>query len=207
MSIRLFLVDDHALVRDGLRAYLQTQPDIDLVGEAETAAAAMAAIARLKPDVALVDLLLPDQTGIAVTEAASQTSPGTRVIVLTSSNDEAPIRAAFKAGALSYLSKSTGAAALVAAVRAAALGTMTLSSQAERVLRQPLREQKIPVNLSARETEVLSHLALGHSNAEIAAALGIGESTVKTHVSNVLGKLKLSDRTQAAVYAWREGLV
>ncbi|MCU0754424.1 MAG: response regulator transcription factor [Xanthomonadales bacterium] len=205
--LRLMIAEDHALVRDGLRAWLETQPDFDLVGEAADGHEAIRIGLALQPDVALIDLLLPGVDGVAVCRALSLGSPATRLVVLTSSEEEAPVIEAMKAGALGYLSKAMGAAELLQAVREAAAGETVLSARAKAALTRPLRNpQALPV-LSPREQDVLTLLAEGLSNVDIGRRLGIGESTVKTHVSNVLAKLGVSDRTQAAVQAWRQGLV
>lgn len=206
-SLRLLIAEDHALVRDGLRAWLETQPDLELVGEAADGPEAIRLGLVLQPDVALIDLLLPGADGVAVCRALSAGSPGTRLVVLTSSEDEAPVIDAMKAGAFGYLSKAMGAAELLEAVRQVAAGETVLSTRAQAVLARPLRAGKSAPVLSLREHDVLVLLGEGLSNGEISKRLGIGESTVKTHVSNVLGKLGLSDRTQAAIYAWRQGLV
>lgn len=206
-ALRLLIAEDHALVRDGLRAWLETQPDLELVGEAADGPEAIRLGLALQPDVALIDLLLPGADGVAVCKALAAGSPATRLVVLTSSEDEAPVIEAMKAGALGYLSKAMGAAELLEAVRLAAAGETVLSTRAQAALARPLRSAKPAQMLSPRELDVLALLAEGLSNGEIGQRLGIGESTVKTHVSNVLGKLGLSDRTQAAIYAWRQGLV
>lgn len=206
-ALRLLIAEDHALVRDGLRAWVETQPDVDLVGEAADGPEAIALGLALTPDVALIDLLLPGADGVEVCRALTAGSPSTRLVVLTSSEDEAPVLAAMKAGAMGYLSKSMGAAELLLAVRQAAAGETVLSARAQAALARPLRTTKPAPVLSPRELEVLALLAEGLTNHDIGGRLGIGESTVKTHVSNVLGKLGLGDRTQAAIYAWRQGLV
>lgn len=206
-TLRLLIAEDHALVRDGLRAWLETQPDLQLVGEAADGPEAIRLGLALQPDVALIDLLLPGADGVAVCRALAAGSPATRLVVLTSSEDEAPVIEAMKAGALGYLSKAMGAAELLEAVRQAAAGETVLSTRAQAALARPLRSARPAQLLSPRELDVLALLAEGLSNGEIGQRLGIGESTVKTHVSNVLGKLGLSDRTQAAIYAWRQGLV
>lgn len=205
--LRLLIAEDHALVRDGLRAWLETQPDFELVGEAADGAEAIRLGTTLKPDVALIDLLLPAADGVEVCRALSEASPDTRLVVLTSSEDEAPVIEAMKAGALGYLSKAMGAAELLQAVREVASGETVLSTRAQAALARPMRSGRASPALSPRELEVLTLLAEGLSNGEIGRRLGIGESTVKTHVSNLLAKLEVSDRTQAAVQAWRQGLV
>lgn len=207
IPLRLLIAEDHALVRDGLRAWLETQPDFELVAEAADGREAIERGLALQPDVALIDLLLPGADGVAVCRALAEGSPATRLVVLTSSEDEAPVIEAMKAGALGYLSKAMGAAELMEAVRQAAAGETVLSARAQAALARPLRSARPAQLLSPRELDVLALLAEGLSNGEIGSRLGIGESTVKTHVSNVLGKLGLADRTQAAIHAWRQGLV
>jgi NarL family two-component system response regulator LiaR len=208
----VLLVDDHAVVRQGVRAFLETQPDIVVVGEAESGEAAVRLATEHAPDVALVDLLMPGMDGVETTRQLAARSPRTRVIVLTSYHEDEHIFPAIRAGALSYLLKSVGATELAEAVRKAAAGEAVLHPRvAARVVRElhgrrgeepnPFRE------LSERELGVLRLLADGLSNTEIAERLAISEHTVKSHVGNILAKLQLADRTQAAVYAWRQGIV
>jgi NarL family two-component system response regulator LiaR len=205
--LRLLIAEDHALVRDGLRAWLETQPDFELVAEAANGTQAIQMGLALRPDVALIDLLLPGADGVEVCRALSAGSPDTRLVVLTSSEEEAPVIEAMKAGALGYLSKAMGAAELLQAVREVAAGETVLSARAQAALARPIRSSREQPVLSPREQDVLTLLAEGLSNSDISRRLGIGESTVKTHVSNVLAKLGVTDRTQAAVQAWRQGLV
>ena len=210
--ITVLLVDDHAVVRQGVRAFLETQADIVVVGEADSGDAAVRLATEHAPDVALVDLLMPRMDGVETTRLLAARSPRTRVIVLTSYHEDEHIFPAIRAGALSYLLKSVGAGELAEAVRKAAAGEAVLHPRvAARVVRElhgrrgeepnPFRE------LSERELGVLRLLADGLSNAEIAERLAISEHTVKSHVGNILAKLQLADRTQAAVYAWRQGIV
>ena len=210
--ITVLLVDDHAVVRQGVRAFLETQPDIVVVGEAESGEEAVRLATEHAPDVALVDLLMPGMDGVETTRQLAARSPRTRVIVLTSYHEDEHIFPAIRAGALSYLLKSVGATELAEAVRKAAAGEAVLHPRvAARVVRElhgrrgeepnPFRE------LSERELGVLRLLADGLSNTEIAERLAISEQTVKSHVGNILAKLQLADRTQAAVYAWRQGIV
>lgn len=213
MTIKVLLVDDHKIVRQGVRAFLQTLSDIAVVGEAETGAAAVEAVSGLTPDVVLMDLEMPGELdGIAATRQIRRARPETQVIVVTSHHQDEYIFPAVRAGAISYLLKDVEPDELAAAIRKAAQGEAVLDSRVASRLVQELqgirREQVNPfTELSEREFDVLRLIAAGKSNAEIAESLVIGESTVKTHISNLLKKLHLDDRTQAAVYAWQQGIV
>jgi NarL family two-component system response regulator LiaR len=209
--LTVLITDDHTLVRQGIRALLAAQADIEVVGDAATGEAAVELAREHAPDVALVDVLMPGMGGIETTRRLKEASPRTQVLMLTSSHEEEHIVPALRAGALSYLLKDASAEELVQAVRRAAAGEATLhprvASQVVRLLREPSRERpSAHAELSEREREVLLLIADGSSNADIAERLGVSEKTVKSHVSNILGKLHLEDRTQAAVFAWREGL-
>jgi NarL family two-component system response regulator LiaR len=218
-QITVFLVDDHDVVRKGLRFYLGARPEIEIVGEAGDAQTAVAGVAQEVPDVVLMDLVLPlrpetlpsDQGGIQATRQIRQVSPHTQVVVLTSYAQDELIFAAIKAGALSYLLKDADADTVLDAIHAAGRGEVMLHPRiARRLMAEvsgPSRQRDPAAELTPREMEVLQLIAQGRSNAEIAGTLVITERTVKAHVSNLLGKLHLSDRTQAAVFAWREGLV
>lgn len=205
--IRLMIVDDHMVVRQGLRFLLEQQPDIEVVGEAKDGAQAVAMVSSLLPDVILLDLLMPRMDGITAVREIKRLTPSTQIIILTSFYEDDQIFNAIKAGALSYLLKDAGPEELLNAVRAAGRGEGVLHpSVAARVLRE--MQQRSPLQeLTSRELEVLTLIARGRSNAEIAAELVIGEGTVKTHVSNILSKLHLADRTQAAIYALQQRLV
>jgi len=210
MTIRVLLVDDHAVVRQGLRAYLELQSDIEVCGEAGNAEHATVLAGRLTPDVALVDLVMPGGDGIAATRSIRQISPKTKVVILTSSTEEASVRPAFEAGATSYQLKEVIGSDLVDTVRRAARGESMVHPRIAAGLVRNLRGdgQRDPLaQLSARERDVLLLIAEGLANQAIAERLGIGEATVKTHVGNLLSKLELTDRTQAAVWAWRQKLV
>lgn len=210
MKLRVLLVDDHAVVRQGLRAYLELQPDIEVCGEAGNAAHAAELAGRLRPAVALVDMVMPGGDGVAATLGIRAASAHTQVVILTSSTDESTVRPALEAGAVSYQLKDVGGAELVDTVRRAARGETVLHPRVAAGLVRTLRSEARPdplAQLSAREREVLLLIAEGLSNQAIAERLGIGEATVKTHVGNLLSKLELSDRTQAAVWAWRQKLV
>ena len=211
-TVTVLLVDDHAMVREGVRAFLEAQPDIEIVGEAGSGADAIQMAERLVPDVVLMDLMMPGMDGVEATKRVRRVSPRSQVVVLTSFYDDADIFPAIKVGALSYLLKDAGPDEIATAVRAAARGESTLHPRvATRLLRQVRGEQAAPANpytdLTDREREVLHLIAQGMTNAEIGVALSIGEKTVKAHVSNLLSKLYLADRTQAAIFAWREGFI
>lgn len=213
MPIKVLLVDDHKIVRQGVRAYLQTLADIQVVAEADSGSAALAAVEQNQPDVVLMDLEMPgDMDGIAATRQIRKLCPETQVIVVTSHHQDEYIFPAVRAGAISYLLKDIEPDELAAAIRKAAQGEAVLDSRvASRIVQELQGLRKDEVNpfteLSEREFEVLRLIAAGKSNAEIAEMLVIGESTVKTHISNILKKLHLDDRTQAAVYAWQQGIV
>ncbi|MGA9827869.1 MAG: response regulator transcription factor [Rhodanobacteraceae bacterium] len=208
--IRIVIADDHVLVRQGIRAFLETHTDLAIVGEAEDASGAVQLCIEHSPDVALVDLVMPGG-GIEATRKIRAASPDTQVVLLTSFEDAQQIVAAVQAGALSCLLKDVDADALADALRKAAYGEAVLHPRVAARLVDALHQgtatgSRVLESLSQREHEVLTLMAEGMSNLSIAERLGIGEKTVKTHVSNVLGKLGVSDRTQAAVYAWKSGL-
>ncbi len=217
--ITVFIVDDHDVVRKGLRFYLSAHPDIAIVGEAGDAQTAIEGVTAQVPDVVLMDLVLPlrpgaqpsDQGGVQATRQICQNSPSTQVVVLTSYAQDELIFSAIKAGALSYLLKDADAQTVLHAIRAASRREAILHPRiARRLMTEvsaPGHSQDPATELTAREMEVLQLIAQGQSNAEIAAKLVVTERTVKAHVSNLLSKLHLSDRTQAAIYAWREGLI
>ena len=207
MPISLLLVDDHAVVRDGLKMYLSLEPDFHVVGEASDGAEALKLARQLQPDVVIMDLLMPVMDGIAATAAIRQELPDTEVVALTSVLEDTSITAAIRAGAIGYLLKDTKAPDLLRAIRGAADGQVQLSPQAMARLVQEVRAPAGPEMLTDRETEVLCLVAGGLSNREIARSLQIGEKTVKTHVSSILSKLGVPSRTAAALYAVRSGLV
>ena len=207
MGIRILIVDDHGVVRQGLRMYLALDPELEVVGEATNGAEALRLAHELEPDVVLMDLLMPVMDGIAATETIRRELPEVEVIALTSVLEDSAVYGAMRAGAIGYLLKDTQADELCRAIKAAAAGQVQLSPPvAARLLREvPAPQQSEP--LTERETEVLKQLALGKSNKEIAADLVIAEKTVRTHVSSILAKLGVSSRTQAALHAVRSGLV
>jgi len=211
-QITVMLVDDHALVRQGVRAFLETQGDLAVVAEAGGGREAVALAAEHAPDVALVDLIMPEMDGVETTRRLTAQSPRTSVVVLTSYHDDEHVFPAIRAGALSYVLKEIGPDELADVVRKAAVGEAVLHPRvAARVVRELAGARRDEPNafreLSDREMEVLKLVAEGLSNADISKRLFISEKTTKSHVSNILAKLHLSDRTQAAVYAWREGVV
>lgn len=210
--IRVFLVDDHAVVRRGMRSFFAMLPDIDVIGEAVDGQAALDELAvRDKaddlPDVVLMDLLMPRLDGVAATSAIRQRHPGVQVVALTSFSEAERVHAALEAGAAGYLLKDAEADELAAAIRAAHDGEVHLDPAVARKLTQLLvAPEHTATALTAREREVLVLVARGKSNREIADELVISERTARTHVSNVLVKLGLASRTQAALWAIREGL-
>jgi DNA-binding NarL/FixJ family response regulator len=207
-AVRLLLVDDHAVVREGLRAFLRLVPGIEVVGEAADGVDAVRVAAEVRPDVVLLDLVMPGGDGISALRALRDAVPEARVLVLTSFTDDAQIFAAMEAGAAGYLLKDVEPDALAAAVREVAAGNPVLHP---RVATRLMRRSAAPVaglaELTGRERDVLRLIVEGLANKEIAGRLGIGEKTVKTHVSRVLDKLGAADRTQAAVSAIRRGMV
>jgi len=212
--IRILIVDDHAIVRKGLRALLVTEPGLEVVAEAENGQQAIAEARRLCPDVVLMDLVMPGMDGLEATRRITAEQPGVpgtpRVLVLTSFAADDKVFPALKAGALGYLLKDSGPEELVQAIQQVHRGESSLHPSIARRLLQELAGpgQQDPVSgaLSHREVDVLRLVAQGWSNREIAERLGIGETTVRTHVSSILSKLNLGTRTQAALYALREGL-
>jgi NarL family two-component system response regulator LiaR len=210
--ISVLLVDDHSMVREGIRAFLVTQADLTVVGEAGSGEEAIKLAEQHVPDVILMDLIMPGMDGVETTRRVKQVSPRSQVVVLTSYHEDEHIFPALKAGALSYILKDISAQELASAVRKAAVGEAVLHPRvAARVIKELQGKRADALNpfteLSERELEVLKLIADGMSNADMAAKLFLSEKTIKGHVSNILSKLHLVDRTQAAVYAWREGIV
>ena len=209
--IQLVLVDDHRVVRQGLRSYLESFGDVTVVGEAASGEELLQKLESWLPSVVVMDLLMPGgMDGIEATRRVRTLSPHTQVVVLTAFTDDARVTAALRAGAIGYVRKDAAPELLLTAVRAAARGQSVLDpSVAGSVLQDLLRSQEgLPGSeLTDREMAVLRQLANGRTNKEIAAALTIGEETVKTHVGNILAKLQLAHRTQAVIYALKEGLI
>jgi NarL family two-component system response regulator LiaR len=208
MPIRLMIVDDHAIVREGLRMLLGDEPEVELVGEATDGPSAVDKATLLQPDVILMDLMLPGADGIEVTRRILAQQPECRILLLTSFAEDQKVVAAMQAGAAGYLLKDVLKADLLSAIQRAARGEPVMHPEAQRKLIQHLAQPKAePDRLTERERDVLILIGNGRSNREIAHTLGITEGTVKGHVSNILSKLHLQDRTQAALYAVREGLL
>ncbi len=207
--IRVLIADDHRVVRQGLRFLLSQETDVEVVGEAEDGVAALASIRWLRPDVVLLDLFMPGLDGIEVLKAMQQEGLDARVLVLTSSQNEEHLMAAVREGALSFLPKTAGVDQVVESVRAASRGESVLEPSATaRLLRELRGRSRDPLDgLSPRETDVLKALARGRSNREIARELSVTEETVKSHVSSILAKLGLGDRTQAAIFGLQHHLV
>ena len=207
MPIRILIADDHGIVREGLRMYLQWDPELEVVGEAADGKEAVAQAQGLRPDIVLMDILMPRMDGLAATTAIRRTCPETEVLALTSVLDDTIIRQAIGAGAIGYLLKDTGSDELCRAIHAAAGGQVQLS----RAVAQRLtagQEHYAPLqSLTERELDVLRQVAHGRSNKEIALELGIAEKTVKAHVGSLLNKLGVVSRTQAALLAVQCGLV
>jgi DNA-binding NarL/FixJ family response regulator len=207
MTIRVLLVDDHSVVRQGLRMFLDLDPELEIVGEAANGAEGLKLARELQPDVVLMDMLMPVMDGITATGIIRKELPDVEVIALTSVLDDSSVFGAVRAGAIGYLLKDTEAEELNKAIKAAARGQVQLSPAAASRLVREVRAPDNPETLTERETDVLMLIAQGLSNKEIARDLSIGEKTVKTHVSNILGKLGVLSRTQAALQAVRMGLV
>jgi NarL family two-component system response regulator LiaR len=210
--ITVLIIDDHAVVRQGIQTFLETNADIKVVAVADNGMDAVRLAEELEPQVALVDMVMPGMDGVEVTRQVRSVCPQTQVIIFTSFHANEYIFPALRAGALSYLLKDCRPEEIASAIRKAVRGEAVLDSRvAARIVHDMQGVNDDPVNafqvLSDRELEVLRLVATGISNQEIAQRLVIGESTVKTHVGNILNKLNLSDRTQAAVFAWATGVV
>jgi NarL family two-component system response regulator LiaR len=211
-TISVLIVDDHEVVRNGIRSYLMTTPDFDVIGEAASGEEALKLVSEQIPDVVLMDLILPGMDGVETTRQVKKISPRTQVVVLTSFHDDAHVFPALKAGAISYILKDMKMEKLVEALRKAIRGEVTLHPLVAARVLQNLRgehseEEAFITDLTERELDVLKLIAKGMSNGQIAERLVITENTVKGHVSNILSKLHLADRTQAAVYAWQKGIM
>jgi NarL family two-component system response regulator LiaR len=207
MTIRVLITDDHGVVRQGLRMFLSLDPGVEVVGEAANGEEAVAMARELRPDVVLMDLLMPVMDGISATEAIRRDLPDVEVIALTSVLEDASVTGAVRAGAIGYLLKDTEAAELRRAITAAAEGRVHLVPEAAARLMREVRAPESLEALTGRETEVLKLLARGQANKQIAAALYVSEKTVKAHVSSILMKLGVQSRTQAALHAVRTGVV
>ena len=214
-KIKVLVVDDHAIVRQGLRTFLELQPDMEVVGEGTNGIEAVDLARRTQPDIVLLDLVMPEMDGIQATSLILDNCPNSRIIILTSFSDEDKVLPAIRAGAEGYLLKDINPAELVQAVYDAYLGKVQLHPEVARKListvaaippKPGVTTPETPAGLTERENDVLSLIAQGMNNRTIAERLFISEKTVKTHVSNILGKLGVADRTQAAIYALRSGL-
>ena len=210
-SLRLYWLMIIRSCETGVKGFLETQPDFQVVGEADSGEGAIKLVEELVPDIVLMDLVMPGMGGVEATARIKQASPHTQVVVLTSYHDDIHIFPAIKAGALSYLLKDIRPDELAVAVRAAAIGEAVINPRVAARLVKELRSDKETSNpflaLTEREKEVLYLIAEGLSNIQISQKLVLSEKTIKGHVSNILGKLHLGDRTQAAVFAWKQGVV
>ena len=208
----ILIADDHEVVRNGIRSYLETITDFHVVGEASSGEETLSLVAELIPDIVLLDLIMPGMDGIETTRRVKQVSPRTQVVVLTSYHEDVHIFPALKAGAISYILKDMKMEKLVDVLHRAVQGEVTLHPRVAARVLQNIRgengeEQPLFTELTDRETDVLKLIANGLTNSQIAEKLVISENTVKGHVSNILSKLHLADRTQVAVYAWQQGIV
>jgi DNA-binding NarL/FixJ family response regulator len=204
--IRVLVVDDHPVVRQGLRTFLDLQDDLTVVGEAADGAAAVAAADELRPDVVLLDLKMPGADGVAALRGLRQSGNAAKVLIITSFTEPAAVLPAVRAGAAGYVYKDVDPPALAAAIRAVHAGHVLLHPDVARLLADG-QARLADVHLTARERDVLAAITRGRANREIARQLGLSEKTVKTHVSAILTKLGVQDRTQAALYAVRTGIV
>jgi NarL family two-component system response regulator LiaR len=206
-KIRIMLVDDHAVVRSGLGAFLSVNPDLELVGEAENGEQAVVRAGLLQPDVILMDLMMPVMDGVAATAAIKKQHPGIQIIALTSFQEDELVQNALKAGAVGYLMKNVSARELAAAIRAAKEGKMTLSPEAAQALVRASQQAQETESLTDREREVLKLMVDGLNNAEIAERLVVSLSTVKYHISNILMKLGVDNRVAAVTMALQKKMV
>lgn len=212
-KIKVLIVDDHQVVRQGLRTFLELQEDVLVVGEAEDGQTAVEMVRQLNPNVVLMDLVMPHLDGISATRQVKSLAPNVKVIALTSFTEDDKVFPAIQAGASSYLLKDVSPDDLVEAIRAAHRGEARLHPDIARKLMEQVAHQSTPSreshveNLTDRELDVINLVSQGRSNQEIAKELVISEKTVKTHISNILSKLQLEDRTQLAIYAIKKGLV
>ena len=208
----ILIADDHEVVRNGIRSYLETIPDFQVVGESASGEETLSMVSELIPDIVLLDLIMPGMDGIETTRRVKQVSPRSQVVVLTSYHEDVHIFPALKAGAISYILKDMKMEKLVEVLHRAVQGEVTLHPRVAARVLQNIRgensgEQPLFTELTDRETDVLKLIAAGLTNSQIAEKLVISENTVKGHVSNILSKLHLADRTQVAVYAWQQGIV
>ncbi|MEI4333079.1 response regulator transcription factor [Streptococcus suis] len=206
-TIRVMLVDDHEMVRLGLKSYLNLQPDVEVVAEASDGEEGLAKALEVKPDVVVMDLVMPKMTGVEATLALLKEWPQVQIVILTSYLDNEKIYPVLEAGARGYMLKTSSADEILAAIRKVALGEYAIETEVEKKVEHHKRHPDLHDDLTAREREILTLLAKGYDNQRIADESFISLKTVKTHVSNILSKLAVSDRTQAVVYAFQHGLV
>ncbi|HEM3472774.1 TPA: response regulator transcription factor [Streptococcus suis] len=206
-TIRVMLVDDHEMVRLGLKSYLNLQPDVEVVAEASDGEEGLAKTLEVKPDVVVMDLVMPKMTGVEATLALLKEWPQAQIVILTSYLDNEKIYPVLEAGARGYMLKTSSADEILAAIRKVALGEYAIETEVEKKVEHHKRHPDLHDDLTAREREILTLLAKGYDNQRIADESFISLKTVKTHVSNILSKLAVSDRTQAVVYAFQHGLV
>ncbi|HEL9638953.1 TPA: response regulator transcription factor [Streptococcus suis] len=206
-TIRVMLVDDHEMVRLGLKSYLNLQPDVEVVAEASDGEEGLAKALEVKPDVVVMDLVMPKMTGVEATLALLKEWPQAQIVILTSYLDNEKIYPVLEAGARGYMLKTSSADEILAAIRKVALGEYAIETEVEKKVEHHKRHPDLHDDLTAREREILTLLAKGYDNQRIANESFISLKTVKTHVSNILSKLAVSDRTQAVVYAFQHGLV
>nr|WEJ76814.1 response regulator transcription factor [Streptococcus suis] len=206
-TIRVMLVDDHEMVRLGLKSYLNLQPDVEVVAEASDGEECLAKALEVKPDVVVMDLVMPKMTGVEATLTLLKEWPQAQIVILTSYLDNEKIYPVLEAGARGYMLKTSSADEILAAIRKVALGEYAIETEVEKKVEHHKRHPDLHDDLTAREREILTLLAKGYDNQRIADESFISLKTVKTHVSNILSKLAVSDRTQAVVYAFQHGLV
>lgn len=207
MSIRILVVDDHAVVRQGLRMFLGMDPELEIIGEASNGIEALECIEELNPDLVLMDLMMPEMGGIEAIGISRKRFPDVEILALTSVLEDRSVVQAVKAGAIGYMLKNTEAEVLRQAIKNAAKGKVQLSEEASTRLMKALQSPDPLEDLTEREHEVLLAISRGLANSEIADELTVTEKTVKTHVSSVLSKLNVKSRTQAALYVWQKGVL
>jgi len=206
-AIRVMLIDDHEMVRLGLKSYLNLQPDVEVVAEAGDGEEGLTKALEVKPDVVVMDLVMPKMTGVEATLALLKEWPQAQILILTSYLDNEKIYPVLEAGARGYMLKTSSADEILSAIRKVARGEYAIETEVEKKLEHHKRYPDLHEDLTAREREILTLLAKGYDNQRIADESFISLKTVKTHVSNILSKLEVSDRTQAVVYAFQHGLV
>ena len=206
-AIRVMLIDDHEMVRLGLKSYLNLQPDVEVVAEAGDGEEGLTKALEVKPDVVVMDLVMPKMTGVEATLAVLKEWPQAQIVILTSYLDNEKIYPVLEAGARGYMLKTSSADEILSAIRKVARGEYAIETEVEKKVEHHKRYPDLHEDLTAREREILTLLAKGYDNQRIADESFISLKTVKTHVSNILSKLAVSDRTQAVVYAFQHGLV